>query len=591
MKIKKKALLALAVAAAMTMGTTAVSAAGEITDPAAAGMDTVSGMNIAADMDETRLNANADDQDPGKLLIRRSTTKEGDSGASDSYLYEYDSMNHLIKQTCYSDGYNVITYYEYDESKGYMTLETTGIEKAGVFEETYKYVYQYDEMDRLIKRTGTHSGEVREIIFAYDSGRLARKTGWVTKDGVEKEYFYSVLTYDSTGLICTEKIHAVSDSGEESLISIIITEKNAKKTVIHTTITYSGGNDYEETVTKLDSTGEYPLEAEKRVTATDGTVTVSDESFAYAPEPIRSAGKTRYDTASVIALNNYPQGSTGIVLVSGENFPDALSAAGYAGKMNLPVLITTPDKLQEKTKLLIEEWKVTDVMIIGGMTEVTEQVEKDLVGCGIDQNHIQRLKGDTRSETAAAVEAAAEFDKSGACVLASGKSPSDALSISPWCRSKAMPLLLAENDGSVSEKTFAALKKYAKVYICGGSLAVSDSVMDSLEKAGVKTFRLDGKDRYEISIKIADTFSQGSADSGNLFLASGDDGHYADALIGSMKASDESAPILLISSDSESIFKYIRDRYTKSETMNHLHVLGGYASVGDTTMNKVLQLW
>ena len=38
MKIKKKALLALAVAAAMTMGTTAVSAAGEITDPAAAGM-------------------------------------------------------------------------------------------------------------------------------------------------------------------------------------------------------------------------------------------------------------------------------------------------------------------------------------------------------------------------------------------------------------------------------------------------------------------------------------------------------------------------------------------------------------------------
>jgi putative cell wall-binding protein len=64
-------------------------------------------------------------------------------------------------------------------------------------------------------------------------------------------------------------------------------------------------------------------------------------------------GDGRYSTAAAIAEAAFPDGAAKAVLVSGENFPDSLAASGYAGSLNLPILMTAKNSLPNETLSLI----------------------------------------------------------------------------------------------------------------------------------------------------------------------------------------------------------------------------------------------
>lgn len=98
-------------------------------------------------------------------------------------------------------------------------------------------------------------------------------------------------------------------------------------------------------------------------------------------ETYRFAGKTRYETAVAIAdaykefVKMKPET---IVLVSGEDFPDGLTAAEIAGEKRAAVLLTNPKFLNPATKSFIEKNDIKNIIILGGNHSVSESVEKEL---------------------------------------------------------------------------------------------------------------------------------------------------------------------------------------------------------------------
>jgi len=302
----------------------------------------------------------------------------------------------------------------------------------------------------------------------------------------------------------------------------------------------------------------------------------------------RLAGSSRYGTGAAAALKAFPDGAETAVLVSGRNFPDALSAASYAGARKAPILITDPDHISEETKNAILAMKIRKAVIIGGVSAVSKQVQEELTyTCGIESKNISRIQGDDRSGTARAVyeEGLKEgIYTTSACVIASGMKAADALSVSPWSYSRKMPIFLADASGMISAKDLSYAKQFSKVYIAGGTSAVSAAVQSEIGAAAV---RFDGADRYQTSAKIAAAFAGGSTSlySGTAFTT-GKDSSFADALTAAALQGGKPAPILLVDGTSGAGFDLVKQVFKKSGVTS-VTILGGNAAVPAETAAAV----
>lgn len=99
----------------------------------------------------------------------------------------------------------------------------------------------------------------------------------------------------------------------------------------------------------------------------------------------RLYGPNRYDTAVEIA-NSYGyylyKDIKTVVLVNGENYPDALSSGLVATQNNGAVLLTHQNRLNTSTKEYIEDKNIKNVIIVGGEKSVSKNVEKELRNLG-----------------------------------------------------------------------------------------------------------------------------------------------------------------------------------------------------------------
>ncbi|WP_374928741.1 cell wall-binding repeat-containing protein [Kytococcus sedentarius] len=171
---------------------------------------------------------------------------------------------------------------------------------------------------------------------------------------------------------------------------------------------------------------------------------------------------------------------------------------------------------------------------------------------------LTRIEGKDRYATAA--EISKEFGTADTVYLASGMGFSDAMSGTaaagagieglqsfPDEDGNEIPVLLTRPDRIPSQTTEALENLGAKkVVIIGGETAVSEKVSDELEAKGMLVERISGANRYETSANVAKSF-RGEVET--LYIASGDDKNYADALAGSALAGSEDAPVLLTRPD------------------------------------------
>ena len=117
---------------------------------------------------------------------------------------------------------------------------------------------------------------------------------------------------------------------------------------------------------------------------------------------VRVSGKDRYRTSVEVGKKVLEKSGNKhkIVLASGVNIVDALSGNSISAKENIPVLLTQIDELNEYTKKAIKEWKVNEIVIVGGKYSVSEKVEQELASMGIK---VTRLSGKDRFETSVEV--------------------------------------------------------------------------------------------------------------------------------------------------------------------------------------------
>ncbi len=221
-------------------------------------------------------------------------------------------------------------------------------------------------------------------------------------------------------------------------------------------------------------------------------------------EVARVSGDDRYLTAIAASEANFPDGSVDtVVIATGKNFADALSASGLAGVFGSPVLLVK-DTVTADLKAEIDRLGATDVVLIGGPAVVPTSVKTALEA----SYTVEPVWGADRYETAADV--AMMIRDSGGTTdtvfFARGDNFADALSAAPYAWSQMMPVLLVKTTG-VPAATASALTDIAVTdgVVVGGTAAVPTTVYNALDGALPGTLdRWFGADRYATAANVAD---------------------------------------------------------------------------------------
>ncbi len=251
-------------------------------------------------------------------------------------------------------------------------------------------------------------------------------------------------------------------------------------------------------------------------------------------------GDDRIDTADKISKKYYSYADH-VIIARKDEFPDALTASVLAKALDAPILLTDPNKLDERVAAELKRLGVKKAYVIGRERAISEYTEAEIRKI---TGSTERIGGIDRFETSSLVakKVVSIVGKKGRAVIATGEKFADSLSISPYAAKMGYPILLVKHN-KVPEIISKAIKDLSinEVYIVGGDSAVSIKLEKELPKL-IK--RIGGIDRYETSAKIADEFFTNSK---RAFMASGQ--VFADALVIGPVAANENAPVLLTMKD------------------------------------------
>lgn len=303
----------------------------------------------------------------------------------------------------------------------------------------------------------------------------------------------------------------------------------------------------------------------------------------------RLSGITRYDTMSQIVDTAFPESASTVVVASGENYPDALAASGFAGVLDAPILMTDPLYLSNQTKAQINRLRPEKIIIVGGQNAVSGKVEQSLAQYAT----VQRIGGATRSDTALKLyDSDARIEKNWgktAIVVTGGNGSSgfaDALSVSSYAYAFKSPIFLSDINSGLSSEQLEALSsgKFDRILIVGGQHAVPDSVVTQIRNSsGSAVSRIAGATRYETSV----TFAQWASEEGNLHMnnvvfATG--ANFPDALAAGPFAGHNKA-VLLLADPNGSTANFVK-RYVKQHgEVDNAYIVGGENAVSRNTAN------
>lgn len=272
----------------------------------------------------------------------------------------------------------------------------------------------------------------------------------------------------------------------------------------------------------------------------------------------RIAGKDRIGTSIEISKAMFNE-SDNVVLASGFNFADALSAGQLAAALNAP-LILSKDQLDTRTSDEISKLKPKNIYIVGGETALSSNIEESVKSV-VNNINIERLKGNDRYETSVKVmEKTKEFVDAEYLLIASGKNFPDALSATSFMADhKALMVLSDGNSYPKSDLQEIAI---------GG--------VNQLPLNGFTGERIAGNDRYQTALAIARRSFENNE---NAILANSK--VFADSLSAVSVAKNYKAPIIL--TDNENL-----TQSTKSylENMNSVTIIGGEKSVSSNIFSN-----
>ncbi len=292
---------------------------------------------------------------------------------------------------------------------------------------------------------------------------------------------------------------------------------------------------------------------------------------------IRVFGETRFDTALKIAdqlkKENGGAAFKNIIIASGTDFADALSASYLAKVKNAPILITSKaDKIMDQVADYIRRNAASGakIFIVGGEGAVPKDMVSKLGGFSV-----KRLAGKNRYLTNIEVlKASGVTDQQ--ILVASGADYADALSASAVGK----PILLVAGKKLTAEQA-AYLKtlKSTKAAVIGGTGAVKAELQTQLKQYFSTVTRIGGKDRFDTSVKVAQAFFKAPP---TMTVAYGL--NYPDGLCGGTLAMKYGSPLILTVSKNTAAAQGYAQKIKATNTVT----FGGKTLITDDALKVIL---
>ena len=284
-------------------------------------------------------------------------------------------------------------------------------------------------------------------------------------------------------------------------------------------------------------------------TAVVGSLVQSRLADCEATGPVkRLAGENRYETAAAVSaeFNTDPSTISRVFVVTGTNFPDALSVGPIAGMDGSPILLTKPTSLPGPTRDEIRRLAPDEIIVVGGTKAISDGVFTALSALA---PVVSRRAGPTRYDTAAVLSN--DFFSSASVsrvYIATGTNFPDSLAVGPVAAGTGSPVLLVSQD-AIPSATEAELVRLApaEIVVVGGPAAVSDAVVVQLNALAGSVARFAGANRFATAAAISQAaYSASTARPAFIVTGTG----FADALAIAPVAASLGAPVLLVTDDS-----------------------------------------
>lgn len=291
---------------------------------------------------------------------------------------------------------------------------------------------------------------------------------------------------------------------------------------------------------------------------------------------VRHGASDRYGTNLAVNRATAVSGKP-VFVVSGTDFPDALSAGPAAAVTEGSLYLTSSESMREETLDLIKAKSPSAIYVIGGRGAVSENV--------VDQLHSttgitpERVGGDNRYQTSALVlEKFFATQAVDTVFVATGRSYADALTASAAGGALGGPVVLidGESEGVPSSAGTLASNGANKVVAVGGESAVSAQALAAVgaQLPSATIQRLGGSDRYDTNLRVNSYLNAVStSDVTSIWVATGRG--YADALSAAVPAATTEARLVL--SDGSCLRSPIVSEWINgaSSKVNSVNLVGG----------------
>jgi YVTN family beta-propeller protein len=208
--------------------------------------------------------------------------------------------------------------------------------------------------------------------------------------------------------------------------------------------------------------------------------TVRNQLAATGATVVRLSGANRYETsrAVVSAFFDEPSGYSDLYLVTGRNFPDALSAGAAASVNGMPMLLVdgSASTLPSATLALMDDLQPDRVILVGGTGVMSQGIQNQLQGMSGLQ--VVRAAGADRYATSAAVtELGFDTLLPSSTLWATGANFPDALAGITVAANRSAPIYLVQPTCATAGAIHGAWRHNAdRVDIIGGTGVVSSAV-------------------------------------------------------------------------------------------------------------------
>lgn len=297
-------------------------------------------------------------------------------------------------------------------------------------------------------------------------------------------------------------------------------------------------------------------------------------------------GADRFETAVKISQSGWTKSDT-VVIVNGEDksMVDGLTATPLASVKNSPILLSSNEKLPQKTVEELKRLNPSKVIVIGGNNSMPNSVVEAIKAVN-SKISVQRIGGDTRYQTS--INIAKEIDKTNnvsKLYIGAGNGEADSLSIASLAGKEKTPIVLTQKDGVDNEaEQFIKSNKVSNIYFIGGIEKISNKAIEQVDKIvnkDISNNRVAGQTRQETNAKVIDKFySQSKLD--GVVVANQD--KLIDALAVGPLAAKNNSPVILATNTLDKS----QESSLKGKNSSKLFEVGG--GIASSVIDKIKSL-